>query len=104
MKKIINGKLYDTEVAKEVGSINYSTFLAEQRLFFLNADIYLKTNGEWFLCGKGNCIYPYDVDSPYGEVPGGYIIYPLKIDEAKLLIEKFMDAEVYIQYFGVVEE
>lgn len=102
MKKIINGKLYNTETAKEVGTHKGAWF--EEDCYFSEHSLYMKENGEWFLVGKGNSLYCYDKDSYYGELEGGYIIYPISNEEAKVWIEKYMDVDTYIKFFGEVEE
>lgn len=87
MRKIINGKRYDTKTARFVGeaSYGYGKDFAKERLF-------LKKTGEFFLWGSGN------------EVSGSQQIIPLTLEEAKTWAEEYMDGDDYEEVFGEVEE
>ena len=102
MKKIINGKLYNTETAKEVGTYKGDWF--EDDCYFSEHSLYVKKNAEWFLLGKGESLYYYNEDSHYGELEDGYILYPISIERAKVWVEKYMDVDTYVKFFGEVEE
>lgn len=102
MKKIISGKLYDTDTARKVSSwdngFSYSDFnYAEEALF-------RKRTGEYFLFGEGgpNTKYARRVDS--NSWSSGSEIVPLSFDDARLWAEKHMDADSYMREFGPVED
>ena len=48
MKKIINGRLYNTDTAKLIGS--WSNGLSSSDFHYCTEDIYQKQNGEYFFC------------------------------------------------------
>lgn len=53
MKKIINGKKYDTDTAKEVGYSNNG--LLSTDIDYIEETLYQKKTGEFFLYGEGGC-------------------------------------------------
>lgn len=101
MKKIINGKRYDTDSAKEIGSFyNNSTGFDS-----LSETLYLKRTGEYFVYGEGGartwCAVSYDNGNSWS---GGKAIRPLTDAEAREWIEAHCSAETYEQLFDVVED
>lgn len=81
MKKIINGKLYNTETAKEVGQ--YWNGYDCENDFYEKEKLYLKKTGEWFLYGEGGAVSCYGVE--YGTTYiGSSVIIPFTIGEANL--------------------
>ncbi len=101
MKKIIAGKKYDTETAKEVGywsnNYSYSDFsYCEEKLF-------RKRNGEYFLYGSGGAMTIYAECCCDGRCGGSNII-PMTVDEAKQWAEEHIDVDEYEAEFGEVEE
>lgn len=89
MKKIINGKLYDTETAREVGS--WTNGLGYNDIHFIRRTLYKKKTGEFF---------------SHEEVGSSGLqdIIPLSLQEAKRFAETFLTVEEYIETFGEVEE
>lgn len=85
MKKVINGRSYNTETAKELG---YQTNgYANNDIYFTGETLYRKKTGEFFLYGEGGAysIYGRDFGMSRG---GGEKIIPLSEDEAKNWAEK----------------
>ena len=104
MKKIMNGKLYDTKTAERIG---YYTNGSDCRNFrWYEEELYRKKTGEFFLYGAGGPLSPYArCTSPDGRSFGdGDALIPQTIDEAKAWAERHMDADDYIEVFGEVEE
>lgn len=88
MKKVINGRSYNTETAKELG---YQTNgYANNDIYFTGETLYRKKTGEFFLYGEGGAysIYGRDFGMSRG---GGEKIIPLSEDEAKNWAEKYLD-------------
>ena len=97
VKRIIDGKLYNTETAKCIASITVEDYCIGS----CSESLYIKNTGEWFrfitnlgsdFQGGGNCRGKgYDIE-PYSEeqVKGWLIAYD------------FVDQ--YIEYFGELEE
>nr|DAL22730.1 MAG TPA_asm: ParG [Caudoviricetes sp.] len=102
MKKIINGKRYDTETAELVGewsnTYNYSDFSYECE------ELYRKKTGEFFMYGAGGPASSYAVSSGNNNWTGSSKITPLTIEEAKKWAEKNLDADAYEKYFELEEE
>lgn len=100
MKKVINGKKYDTDTAYEVGSYyqgNYGDFFSFCEI------LYRKKTKEFFLECSGGPMSKY---SEYfdGDMCGTHILKPLTDTEAKIWAEKYCEVDVYEQLFGEVEE
>lgn len=101
MKKIINGKKYDTETAKEVAE--YCSWHGKNDFRYFEETLYRKKNGEFFLYGEGRCASPYTEDVSDGTT-GGSGIAPLTENEAKKWAEEKIDSSKYEAIFGEVEE
>lgn len=91
MKKIINGKKYDTKTATLLASCQYS------HPFDFNhyiEELYQKKTGEFFLHGQGGSHSKYcELYGGTNSWNGGSKIIPFTRDEAKKWAEKFLDAD-----------
>lgn len=58
MKKVINGKLYDTDTAKVVKS-EQNTEIIEGQFCYCYQVLYRNSNGEYFLHAKGGGLCPF---------------------------------------------
>ena len=87
MKKIINGKLYDTDTAVYLGV--WTNNLMPTDIGFHEKSLYRTNKGQYFL-------FEVDDDSEF--------IYLYTEDEAKTFAESYLDADEYIKIFGEVEE
>lgn len=101
MKKIINGKMYNTETAKLVGEWDngrYGDFghCAES--------LYQKKTGEFFLYGEGGPMTKYSVYCGSNSCRGGEMITPLTDKAAKAWSENHITADEYEAIFGEVDE
>lgn len=101
MKKIINGKKYDTETATMLG--DYWNGYGASDFNYVSEKMYLKKTGEYFLACEGGPL------TQYGEFSGGNRTYgeeiiPMTLKEAKEWAVKNMDADSYEEIFGEVEE
>lgn len=76
MKKIINGRLYDTSTATQVG--NWCNGMLPGDFAYYNEELYKKKTGEFFLHGKGGPMTPYGNGGSFGEE-----ILPLTRKKAK---------------------
>lgn len=101
MKKIINGKLYNTETAKYLATA--AAPYARNDFDFWEEELYLKKTGEYFIYGAGNARSQYA--ERYGNCYGsGEDIRPVSVDAAKKWSEKYLTADEYIEIWGEVEE
>jgi len=100
MNKVINGKGYNTETARELAI--YENGYPRNDFKFYEETLYIKKTGEYFLYGEGGG------NSKYGEWHGnsggpGEAITPLTLKEAKEWAEQ-LDGDEYEKIFGAVEE
>lgn len=100
MKKIINGRLYDTDTAKLIGS--WSNGFSSSDFSYCAKDLYQKKTGEYFLHGSGGAL------SIYGESYGndmcwGEKIIPMTEKEVKEWAEEHLTADEYMELFEVTE-
>ena len=102
MKKIINGKLYDTDTAKSIGSYGNGYGIGDYHYFY--EVLYRKKTGEFFLYGSGGAGTRYSVECGNRCWTGGDAIIPFTEDEAKEWAEEHLDADDYMEVFGTVEE
>ena len=101
MQKIIRGKKYDTDTAKEVCC--YSNNLPWGDFDWVQETLYVKRTGEYFLHGTGGARSKYAV--PDGDfIGGGSEIITLSEKEAKAFVEENGDTETYEKYFGEASE
>lgn len=102
MKKIINGKLYNTETAQEVAS--YSTNDSWRDFSHVEETLYKKRTGEYFLFGEGGPASKYARRVESNSWSSGSSIIPLSYDDAKQWAEDHLDADDYMKEFGPVAE
>ena len=101
MKKIINGRLYNTDTATLIGSAGYSY---PGDFSYWEENLYRKKTGEFFLCGEGGPMSQYAHRIGQNLWSGGEAIRPLTLREAREWAERYLDVEKYEQIFGVIEE
>jgi hypothetical protein len=101
MKKIINGKRYDTDTATLIGSARYSY---PGDFEYWTEELYRKKTGEFFLYGEGGAMSRYSRSTGQNEWSGGEEIRPLSLKEAQEWAEKYLDADEYEEVFGRIEE
>lgn len=101
MKKIINGKRYDTDTAKNLGSAGYSH---PGDFNYWRETLYRKKTGEFFLHGIGGAMSRYARSTGLNEWTGGEEIRPLSLEEAQKWAEKYLEVEEFERIFGTCEE
>ena len=101
MKKIINGKRYDTETAEKIGVWDNARSISD--FDCCEETLYRKRTGEFFIHGGGGARTKYAKEE-YGMYGWGEAIVPLTEDEAKTWVEKNLDADTYEALFAVEEE
>lgn len=102
MKKVINGKVYDTSTAKELGSYEPNPYRSDFSWYC--ETLYQKKTGEFFLHGDGHANSKYSRSCGQNEWCGDEKIIPLKYEEAQKWTEKHLDGDDYIAIFGEPEE
>lgn len=102
MKRIINGKRYDTETAEIVADVgSHGTSFSD----FAHHDtqLYRTKRGNWFVAGEGGPLSQWSRSVGNG-YSGGSGIHVLSADEARALLEQHHETEALEQYFGSVVE
>ena len=100
-KKIISGKVYDTDTAKKLGDWDNGYYTNDFN--YCSETLYQKKTGEFFLHGEGHARSKYA--SHKGNMSGwGERIIPLTYDEAREWAENHLNGEDYISIFGEPEE
>jgi hypothetical protein len=101
MKKVIKGKLYDTETARKLLSWDNGRYGND--FDAVSEGLFVKKTGEYFLWGCGGSNTKYGVWRGNSGGAGERII-PFKLDEAKNWVEKKGDGEDFERIFGRIEE
>ncbi len=102
MKKIINGKVYDTEKAERVGEWDNGKW--DDRLYHCSEELYRKRTGEFFLYGCGGPGSKYSVSCGNNSWSGGEKIIPLSYEAAQKWAEEHLAGDEYEAIFGEVIE
>ena len=102
MKQIINGKLYNTETAREVAY--HSNGRSTRDFSYCEETLYRKRTGEYFLLGSGGPMSKYALRIDSNCCGGDTRIVPISLRDARKWGEENMDADDYIAEFGEVAE
>lgn len=102
MKKIINGRMYNTETAKPIKF--YANDGGWRDFRHYEETLYLKRTGEFFVAGEGGPMTKYAQPCGQSGRSSGSDIIPLTEREAKEWAERHMDADEYEETFGEVPE
>lgn len=102
MKKVIKGKVYDTETAKKLGYYEPNPYQSDFHWYC--ETLYQKKTGEFFLHGEGNAASPYSKSCGQNEWCGSETIKPLTYAEAQKWTEEHLDGDDYCKIFGEPDE
>lgn len=101
MRKIIEGKSYDTDTAALVGE--WSAECCPTDFEWFREELYRKRTGEYFVWGEGGPQSRYAVHR-YGSWSGSEAITPISYEDARKWAERHLTADEYESEFGEVEE
>lgn len=101
MKKIMNGKMYNTDSATLLASA--SSIRCDQADSF-DESLYRKKTGEFFIYGYGGPWTCWAKSNGMGGYSSGEGILPVSEDEAREWAEKHLTADEYEKIFGVIDE
>lgn len=101
MRKIINGKKYDTDTATLVGEHQPEIEISE--FTWYREELYRKKTGEYFVYGEGHALSRYAINR-YGSWAPGEAITPMTYKEAMSWAEENLDADTYESEFGAVDD
>jgi len=102
MKKIINGKKYDTETAEELAYWENMPNALDFNQY--SETLYRKKTGEYFLHGEGGPMTKYARTIDSNSWSGGERIMPLTVAKAQAWAEEHLDGDKYEKIFGVVTD
>ena len=101
MRKIIDGKVYDTATAAKVAE-NWNG-IGSNDFNYLNEEIYKTKKGKFFLFGEGGAATKYATHSGQWSNEGEDLT-PLSEGEVKELLEDWKEVDKYEELFGAPEE
>lgn len=101
MRKIINGKMYDTEKAEYIGS--YDNGCCRNHCNFYEAELYKTKKGNYFIYENGGPNSSCGICEGDRWI-GGSNIYTVSEKEARQWSERHLEIDDYIRIFGEVEE
>ena len=102
MKKVINGKVYDTATAQRLAEYAPNPYRSDFHYFC--ETLYRKKTGEYFIHGEGNAASKYALSCGQNESCAGEKIIPLTYAEAQEWAEEHLDGDEYVEIFGEPEE
>jgi len=102
MKKVINGRLYDTETAKLIGLVETNGYSVND-FQYVCEELYRKKGGEYFLYGEGGGLSRYGIWHGNSGGPGEKIM-PLSYKEAVKWAETNLTGDEFIEIFGEPDE
>lgn len=97
MKKIINGKRYDTDTAEVVHDWSNGYYCND--FHYCEETLYKTKSGAYFLCGEGGAMSKYSRSLGNNSWGGGAGIEPLTPDEARKWLEDHDGEEALEEYF-----
>lgn len=102
MKKIINGKVYDTQTAQRLGW--WENMVDSGNFGYCSEELYRKKTGEYFLFGEGGPMTKYAKFFGPSSWGWGERIMPLTYQQAMAWAEEHLDGDKYEEIFGEVVE
>ena len=101
MKRIINGKKYDTNTASLIYRATANCPCSD--FAYWEEELFLKKTGEFFIAGEGHGFTKWA--SHNGNSSGyGYGLEPISLDEAKEWVSRHCTVDLYEETFGTCKE
>lgn len=97
MRRIIDGKVYDTETATEVA--HYWNGLAGNDFRNVSERLYITKKGNWFTAGHGGPMSKYSVSNG-NSTSGGDGLEPISQEAALRWLERNDETEAIEKYFS----
>jgi hypothetical protein len=101
MKKIINGKTYNTNTATIIGGWDNGYNVND---FDYCAETLYKNRHGYFLVGESGARGPYAVETGNGWSRGGEEILPMEKSEARVWAKETIEADDFAREFGTVQK
>lgn len=100
MKKVIDGKIYNTETAVELAY--YNNGVSQNDFTYIDESLYRTRKGNFFLAGEGGAMTRYAHRCSDNTTCGGEGIFPLTEKEAREWVERNAN-EIYEEIFATEE-
>jgi hypothetical protein len=98
MKKIIDGKVYNTETATFIANDYFSNC---SDFYYYDESLYRTRKGSYFIAGEGGAMTKYAVSCGNNSTSGSSKIFPLTLDEALEWCENHdIDADTIAEEFS----
>lgn len=104
MRRIIDGRLYDTDTARQVGSTWHTDGFRRGDFHYYEEEMYRKRTGEYFLHGWGGAETKYAEPVGLTGLQGGEGIVPIDQPTARQWAEDHLSVDEYIAAFGEPDE
>lgn len=102
MRKIIDGRTYNTSTAREVGAWENGRDYGD--LGYCSETLYKTRRGAWFVHGEGGPQSAYSRRVDDSTIVGTSRLVAISEDEARDWVARKLDADVYEAEFGEAEE
>ena len=103
MKRIIDGKTYDTKTAKRICKLPCAAEY-DTDFYWHNTGLYKSPAGAFFVAGEGNALSMWAETHSLGGRIGGSGLRLITEEEAREFAEAaWLDPEIYADVFGAVE-
>lgn len=102
MNKIINGKVYNTDTARQIGT--WSNGADRTDFSWVEETLYQKKTGEFFIYGQGGANTRYAQQLEASHWTGGETISLVSYNSARQWAEDHLTADQYQAVFGEVAE
>ena len=101
MKKIVDGKRYDTETAEEIAY--HSNDLPTNDFNWYEERLFRTQKGNWFIAGEGGAASRYSKSCGNNGSCGGSDLTPIPMIEAREWLERNDEIEALEKYFTIVD-
>jgi hypothetical protein len=103
MKRIIDGKRYDTETAEQVTTIGSLPGTSRTDFRYWEATLYRTPKGRWFAVGNGGGMTMFAESVGGGGSRGGSGLIPISKTEARKHLEDDGNIDALEQWFAIEE-
>lgn len=104
MKRVINGKVYNTETATEICDTGSNGGISQSDFNYEDSYLYVTKKGNFFIAGEGGAMSRFSSSCGQNSYCGGEGIVVVSREEALELAERAeMDPDEIAEYFTIVE-
>jgi len=101
MKRIINGKRYDTDKAICIGGYDHGSYPGSGDFSHWSAELYMTPRSKnYFLAGEGGAMTRFARHCADGSSCGGSKLIPIGREDALEWAERYLDNDTIEEYFS----